>query len=196
MTPSSDKVAPRCSGTTKGGKPCRRRALPGTDPPRCAINHGETGRPANPPPSEALIDELAELLGDGNYIETACERAGINKARYYEWLARGAAENDGPYARFANRMRVALAQAEADAIKTIKDAAGKDWKAAAWLLERTRPDKYARPETRKVADPPPPAQPRGAQAAAEEDEPARSPFDELDAVTDLSVVREQKAAHD
>lgn len=182
-------AAPRCTGRTKGDKPCRNRALPGTDPPRCAVDHGSTGRPPAPP-DERLVDDLAAKLREGNYIDTACKAVGLARSTYYAWCAHGAANPDGPFGQFYRRCERALAEAEAELVGTIKTAAGKDWKAAAWILERTRPEQYARPQTRPVSDAPPapPAQPAGDEAP--DGPPRGSAFDELDADTvDLAAER-------
>jgi hypothetical protein len=52
-------------------------------------------------------------------------------------LARGLAE-------FSDQYQKALAEAEMSSLAKVRAAAGSDWKAAAWFLERRAPDRWGR----------------------------------------------------
>ena len=111
-----------------------------------------------------LTEEIAQYLRAGNYIETTAALVGINRDSIYEWLKRGAKEQErlskNPRARlrkreaifveFSDTVKKAQAQSEAMLVGLIGKAAQKNWTAAAWRLERKYPDKWGRTE-RNVA---------------------------------------------
>ncbi|MFN7587337.1 MAG: hypothetical protein ACK5UQ_02310 [Planctomycetota bacterium] len=49
---------------------------------------------------------------------------------------------------FATALDAAIATAKSSMVARVRDAAPKDWKAAAWMLERRFPEEFARPEIR------------------------------------------------
>lgn len=118
----------------------------------------ERGRPTKL--TYDLIDQIAELVRNGNYIETASAVAGINKNSLYRWLKRGAREEErlakNPklkgkieekiYVDFSNAVKKAMAESEADDLENIKKASREDWKASAWRLERRFPNRWGRKE--------------------------------------------------
>lgn len=53
-------------------------------------------------------------------------------------------DGEEPFAQFAQLVKGAKAEAEADKVEIIDSAAQTDWKAAAWWLERCRHQRYAR----------------------------------------------------
>ena len=93
-----------------------------------------------------VIENITAALRAGNYIETACQYAGISAATYYRWLT----EADQPDATDLHRdLREAVEKARADAevrnVQLIQQAAqGGTWQAAAWWLERSHPKKWGR----------------------------------------------------
>lgn len=72
---------------------------------------------------------IIEAVRNGAYAKHAAQAAGISETSLYEWQA-----SDADFAG-------ALAGAKADranaGITLIREAAQRDWKAEAWLLERT-----------------------------------------------------------
>jgi len=68
--------------------------------------------------------------------DTACAAAGIGRTTYYVWLNR--------HPDFRDRVEKAKAGREVRWLAIIGEAAGTSWQAAAWLLERTKPDEYGR----------------------------------------------------
>ena len=139
---------PKCSeiaATT--GKRCKRNALEGTDPPVCGSHGGaKVGRKTTF--TEDVADRIVDLLRAGNYIETAVAAAGVARATFYDWLDRGrregTAKDDEPFRKFRERVDHARAEGEARAVTAIMAAAAKDWRAAAWFLERQYPDRWGR----------------------------------------------------
>lgn len=144
-------AAPRCTATTIGGSRCRKGVLPGLEV--CATHGGRPGRPGRP---TILNDELASrivaVLRAGGHVETAATVAGVARARISEWMRRGdPAGNeprDAPFRRFRERVEQARAECEARNVALITQAATQNWQAAAWLLERSYPERWARPSQR------------------------------------------------
>jgi transposase len=96
-----------------------------------------------------LTKELIELLGtalqNGNYIETACDFAGINRATLYRWLHESEEDDAKPILKeLSDTVRKARAQAEMRNVLRIQKAADDSWQAAAWWLERSQPKKWSK----------------------------------------------------
>lgn len=102
------------------------------------------------PPPDLESKQAKSIIASieaGNYIETACLAAGIPQRTFYNWRKNGQ-EGKEPYATFWQYCARARAIAEQRNLeKAIAgDEKGVSYgpsKAAAWLLERTRPDKFA-----------------------------------------------------
>ena len=102
-------------------------------------------------------DKAAALithLSIGNNIETACELANIGTTTYFRWMQIGA-EEDAPerYREFRERSTRARAEAEARNVVIVQQAARTDWRAAAWYLERSKPDRWRRREGLELTGP-------------------------------------------
>lgn len=118
----------------------------------------ERGRPTKL--TYELIEQIADLVREGNYIETASAVAGIDKNSLYRWLKRGAREverlaknpklkgkiEEKIYVDFSDAVKKAMAESEADDLENIKKASREDWKASAWRLERRFPNRWGRKE--------------------------------------------------
>jgi transposase len=102
--------------------------------------------------TDESADRIVAVLRSGGYVETAAAVAGITKRTFYGWMARGDATGtkavDAPYRAFRERVDQARAEAESRNVAIIATAAAKDWKAAAWLLERQAPERWGRPIAR------------------------------------------------
>jgi hypothetical protein len=128
--------------------------LPPEAPPELAE---ETPAQAPPvPPVHRLLKctpetrtRIVEAVRGGNYQETAANAAGIGATTYYRWLHAGKemfehdTGPDHPLRLFYEEVTQALGDAEERCIRVIFAAMPTSWQAAAWWLERTRPDKFA-----------------------------------------------------
>jgi hypothetical protein len=97
---------------------------------------------------------LCEAIKQGAFIETAVILAGIEKSTFYGWLRCAQRdEADGKafgsiYVTFSRRVKKALAEAERDYVAIIQARASTVWQAAAWMLERRFPKRWARKESK------------------------------------------------
>lgn len=93
------------------------------------------GRPSKRTPEREA--RIAEALRAGNTRKAACAYGGISQSQFAEWLAR--------FHDFRDTIEKAEADAEVRAVAQIATAAqAGTWQAAAWWLERRRPDDYGR----------------------------------------------------
>jgi len=86
------------------------------------------------PRTEERVAAILELISAGNSIKVSCSACGISHDTFLIWRK---ADPD-----LEARVRTAYAKAETSSIKVIRDAGEKDWRAHAWYLERTRPERY------------------------------------------------------
>jgi hypothetical protein len=76
------------------------------------------------------------MISVGCTIQAAARYVGCSR----NTIRREAARNP----QFGELLRCAEAQARIRPVRTLQEAAGHDWRAAAWLLERSQPEEYAR----------------------------------------------------
>ncbi len=112
-------------------------------------------------------------LREGYVISAACKLSGIAEATFYNWSARGRREPASEFREFLESvqyardlaedaaLRVIMAAARPRTIRTVREVTTRtgvtievsesmvrgDWRAAAWYLERTRPEGYGRRRT-------------------------------------------------
>ena len=102
-----------------------------------------TGRPVGRPKGSGsgltpeVRQKLLDLLRVGNYIETAAECARVAPATVHLW------RNKHPDFDYAVKEAIADAETKFMAVITRAAAGREQWQAAAWILERTRPSKFA-----------------------------------------------------
>lgn len=106
---------------------------------------------------ELKTKQLLDALRGGADVTTASQFAGLNYGTVYRWVERGQRENErieyghdprpeeAPFLDLWQAMRKARAEAVVRNVAQIQKAANQgEWKAAAWWLERTVPEFYAR----------------------------------------------------
>jgi hypothetical protein len=121
--------------------------MPGTEPPVCRAHLGP--RPGQAPKiDDATTMRLVQLIGAGNYLTTALASVSLPTATFYAWLDKGNPDGANPahavYRDFAARIAKARHDGEAHRVTRIATAATKDWRAAAWILERENPEAWGR----------------------------------------------------
>jgi len=108
-----------------------------------------------------LTDEAHEIIvsavRSGSFLKVAAERAGIRANTFRTWMERGEMEQarldegfdpdpeENKFLRLKHDVDVARAKAEIEAVKMIRmTASNGTWQAAAWYLERSFPQRWAR----------------------------------------------------
>lgn len=81
-------------------------------------------------------DRIIEALRAGTTYEIAAQYAGISRSTLFEWIKKGEKEEDTAYRTFYDNIKKAEAEGAVVHLGTIAQASSKDWKAAAWILER------------------------------------------------------------
>jgi len=99
-----------------------------------------------------MVCRLRDALMAGNTYETACTLAGISRTTFYRWMKESEKAPEGhPLREFRDMVLKACAIAEHRNLMFIQKAALTHWQAAAWWLERSRPEHYARRRIVSVA---------------------------------------------
>lgn len=91
-----------------------------------------------------LMQDIADAVRAGNYLETAAMMHGVRGGTARQWLFRGHEENSGTYAKFRNIVKKADAEFEASRIDRIRKDGS--WQSDAWLAERKYPERWAKRE--------------------------------------------------
>ena len=106
---------------------------------------------------ETTAQAILDALKVGCPIRVACQAAGVGPTTFKSWVARGKSldEADAPFRAFRSDVQKARAAGEAAALKVIHAAMPTTWQAAAWFLERSRPERWgrsSRPERKNEAE--------------------------------------------
>lgn len=103
-----------------------------------------------------LVEELCEVLRGGNFICVACDYVGIDESTYYGWVKRAEAElervdnGEEPtekgqiYVRFFKAVTRARKDAERKSVESLRKSGDEDWRAHAFWLERSFPDRWGK----------------------------------------------------
>ena len=90
----------------------------------------------------AITQRIVDLVRAGNTLDTAATACGIHRTTLHRWMRHGKGQKRGRYHKLFEQVEKAQAEAEARDVAIIAKAAGADWRAAAWRLERRFPRKY------------------------------------------------------
>ncbi len=104
-------------------------------------------RPPNRPTvrTAATARKVIRAISDGLSKDDAARAAGIAPSTLFDWLA---ADQD-----FSDRVTRARDQLKPKLVGFISNSATKDWRAAAWLLERYFRDEFGKTVTLEGGDP-------------------------------------------
>lgn len=108
------------------------------------------GRPSKLTPD--VQERLLNAIRAGVTYEVACSHAGIAYSTLRNWIVAAEQGADDPAKlELLDALKKAEADAEVTCIARIREAAtGGQWQAAAWLLERRHPERWARRERHDV----------------------------------------------
>lgn len=104
-------------------------------------NARRRGRPSTLTP-EARERILQALRTTTTTIERAAHFAGVPLSTFHNWCAKGREQKSGEYRDFLEAVEKARATRVVTFEAQIAKAGQKDWKAVAWLLERSMPKEY------------------------------------------------------
>ncbi len=91
---------------------------------------------------EQPFSQFLSMMRAGNYLDIAARASGLSLH-----------EIDDMTGDQREQLETARAEGEARAVARIAQAAGTSWQAAAWMLERQYPDRWARKSVRPADDP-------------------------------------------
>lgn len=104
--------------------------------------------------NQEIADQIIQYIMLGSYVETAAMAAGIHKHTFYEWLKRGAhdkaAKKTTQWSRFNDAVTNALGKSEQRDLLKVDKASERDWRAAAWKLERRAPRRWGPKAAMKI----------------------------------------------
>lgn len=111
------------------------------------------------------IASLVQALSNGTDLDTACHYAGLSNSAVYRWLEMGKIESESrfggnepdagqdEYVIFWEELKKARAGAIVRNVAYIQRAAKNGtWQAAAWWLERTAPESFAKQNPKKATE--------------------------------------------
>jgi hypothetical protein len=100
---------------------------------------------ARPTKLTAEVEErLVTAIAAGASYRVACDCAQISYQSFRNWIKRAEQGEDEQFLQFLDHIEKAKARGALVLLAQIKEAAKRDWRAAAWLLERRYPDSYGR----------------------------------------------------
>lgn len=130
------------------------------------------GRPLKLTPE--IQDRICEALRAGNTRRDSAAHAGVSHSAFAKWIQLGKQKGArAVYFAFADACEKAESQAIVRNVAIIQKAAETSWQAAAWWLERRRPNDYAKREKRDVTV---------RQAPRNKQDPAEFTTEELEAL--------------
>ena len=112
--------------------------------------HQGPGRPSTMDP--LTVEAICDGIRLGLYYKDAAIRAGISKATFHEWAAKGAEPGTHPqYAEFLDSVERAKSDLKANLLERVQDASEKgQWQAATWILSRKFPEEFGQTVEAKV----------------------------------------------
>ena len=91
------------------------------------------------------LERLTDALRAGHTRATAAALAGIGESTLYAWLQAANQRDAAPeFVDFLEAVKKAEFEGEDALVGIIRNAAEKTWPAAAWILERRHPDRWAK----------------------------------------------------
>ena len=95
--------------------------------------------------------QICTHLAAGNSRRISAEAAGISRRTFQRWMAKGEEQTKGPFRAFRRAVIRAEAEAVTVAVGCIREAGKKNWRAAAWWLERRHPKDWGRWEQLRLS---------------------------------------------
>jgi hypothetical protein len=90
-----------------------------------------------------VLKSILKTLDSCGTVADACEIAGISRPTFFVWKQKGERQAKGKYRDFLDALTLAVVKRRAAREKKVLGAGEKDWRATAWMMERTEPTRYA-----------------------------------------------------
>ena len=91
-----------------------------------------------------IVEQISSLIREGNLPSVSASLCGISPSTFFNWMKRGR-EGEPRFLEFSESVERASAGATVNRVSYIVRAAEiGHWRAAAWLLERTCPERYGK----------------------------------------------------
>lgn len=101
-----------------------------------------TGRPSALGDDKVLTDLLAAVAA-GNYLEVACDYAGLDRSTITRWQQKAESGDVGAQ-EFCKALKRAETLAEIAAVDSVRSHWGKEWASAMTYLERRKPERWSK----------------------------------------------------
>ena len=92
--------------------------------------------------TDAIEKTICDAVAVGLTYESAGEYAGVSRRTVRYWMEWGEQKPHSRYAAFLHAVQQANARARINLLAKIQKAAGDEWRAAAWILERRFADEF------------------------------------------------------
>jgi hypothetical protein len=138
-------------------------------------------------PTGPARDQIVRALSAGASDQDASAAAGVTYETYVAWIAKGEADREcgvaSAEASFQVDAQRARSEACVGAVAYIRRAMSTDWRAAAWYLERARPEEWARHRDKASTT----------KHGIGDQDTTGDVLSDLDAITDIAEVRRRRA---
>lgn len=106
--------------------------------------------------TKEVTERAVQAIKAGNYNVVAAQFAGVTERTFYSWIEKGESaerksldgetltDDEASYLHFLQSIRSARNELEVRHTLSVNKAAEKDWRAAAWFLERSFPSRWGR----------------------------------------------------
>jgi hypothetical protein len=99
-----------------------------------------------------LIDFITRAIASGCDFQTAARLAKVDRRTFFNWRQRGKKETTGLYRELVDKIQHADSVFVNDQLANIQKHSRLSWQASAWLLERRRPELFAKITDRRELD--------------------------------------------
>jgi transposase-like protein len=102
--------------------------------------------------TEQKIKAVCKAITLGATVKIAASTAGIDQKTLYNWRQKGKAAKTGLFHDLVKRMEIAENQFITNNLDNLARHSNLSWQASAWLLERRRPELFAKITDRRELD--------------------------------------------
>lgn len=100
--------------------------------------------PGRPTVMDAVTQKaILDMIRTGAPKKVACLAAGIAESTLYRWLQKAKDGEHPEFIGFFEALEQARVEGVTERFQIIQKAAGRDWRAAAWLLSREYPEEFS-----------------------------------------------------